>query len=40
MNVSMFNSNRELSEHDRKMVIKVLTEAFINTLPNKNKGYI
>lgn len=35
MNVSMFNSSRELSEHDRKMVIKVLTEAFINTLPNK-----
>lgn len=35
MNVSMFNSSRELTEHDRKMVIKVLTEAFINSLPNK-----
>lgn len=35
MNVAMFNSSRELSEHDRKTIIKVLTEAFINTLPNK-----
>lgn len=35
MNVSMFNSSRELTDHDRKMVIKVLTEAFINSLPNK-----
>lgn len=35
MNISIFNSNKELTEHDRKMVIKVLTEAFINTLSNK-----